>query len=136
MKKWQEFLLWFVVFFILNTSVESIKSFIENNMLNNWYFVLICFATLVLGWIGVFFAVKTLKNKGTKKPDKKKMFLTGFIYFVLVWSAFMGFETVDYSLKNNLLNHWFFFAVCLFFMFLGWAGSRLNSILPRPNKHK
>lgn len=134
MKKWQEFSLWFLVFFTLDVVFDFIKSLIEKGFLEKWYLILFAFLTIFLGWIGVLFIIKSLKNKKTKNTNPKKSFSLWFIYFVLIWSIFMAFDVMKYSLENDMLNYWYCFMFGLVFMFFGWAGGKLNNVLPKQGK--
>lgn len=136
MKKWQEFLLWFVIFFALDRVFDFIKSLTEKGFLEEWCLILFAFLTIFLGWIGVLFVVKSLKNKKTKNMNPRKSFSIWFIYFVLIWSVFMTFDVMKYCLEKGMLNHWYYFMFGVIFIFIGWTGGCLNNILPKPNKHK
>lgn len=136
MKKWQEFLLWVLAFFALDAIFDFMKSLVEKGVLEKWCLALIAFLTLFLGWIGVLFAVKSLKNRKTKNVERKKSFLVWFIYFVLIWSIFVTFDVMKYSLENGMLNHLYCFMFGVVFMFLGWAGGKLDKMFSKSNKHK
>ena len=98
--------------------------------------VLVAFLTLLFGWIGVLFVVKSLKNKRTKNTEPQKSFSFWFIYFVLIWSVFMTFDVMKYCLENGMLNHWYSFVFGVVFIFIGWAAGHLGNILPKSNKHR
>jgi len=132
MKKWQDFLLWVVVFVMWDTFIEFIKSCIERGMFSDWFFVLLCVAVFVLAWVGVFFGMKILKDKKIKKTSTKINFLTWAMEFVLFWSVFVAFDVARYLLEHGMLNGWVLLFVCVAFMFVGWAGGRLDSILFKP----
>jgi len=136
MKKWQKFLLWFVMFAVLGAISDCVKYFIESGVLNKWTFVFVGFAAFIIGWIGILFGVKFLQQKGkeTKKDKKKKDCLISFIYFMLVWSVFIVFDIMRYSWENNMLDKYYFFVIGLVCMFLGWADARLEGILPKRKK--
>ena len=136
MKKWKEFLLWFLAFWALDAIFDFIKSMIDKGILEKWCLVLVAFLTLLFGWIGVLFVVKSLKNKRTKNTEPQKSFSFWFIYFVLIWSVFMTFDVMKYCLENGMLNHWYYFVFGVVFMFIGWAAGRLGNILPKSNKHR
>ncbi len=129
MKKWQEFLLWGICFAFVDTVFDFIKSLAENGILNTWTFAMVVLAMFIAGWIGVFFAIKPLKNK---KAVKKNNLIIGYAYFVLIWSVYITFDLMKYSLENNMLNTWYFFGIGLVFMFVGWAGCRLDRVLFKP----
>jgi len=132
MKKWQDFLLWVIVFVMWDTFIEFIKSCIENGMFGEWVFVVLCSAVFVLAWVGVFFGMKVLKDKKINKTPKKITFLTWGMEFVLFWSVFAAFDVARYLLEHGMLNGLALLVVCVVFMFIGWAGGRLDSILFKP----
>lgn len=133
MKIRQRFLFWFVMFAMLGAISDVIKYFIESGVLNRWFFVLTGFSAFVIGWIGVLFGVRFLqqKSKETKKDKKKKDYLINFIYFMLVWSVFIAFDMMRYSLENNMLDKYYFFGIGLVCMFIGWMAARLENIVPK-----
>ena len=134
MKKWQDFLLWILCFVGLDTWFDFIKSMIEKGVLSKWAFPIIGFIIFVLGWVGAFFVVKVLKNKKAKKTEHRESFYIWFIWFVLFLSVFIMADVMRYFLENNMLNMWCFIIIGLCFMFIGWAGGRLDNLLFKPKK--
>ena len=132
MKRWQDFLLWVVLFVLWDTLAEFIKSSAEAGILSDWFFVLLSLGVFVSVWIAVFFGVRTLKNKKVKKTEKKKSFLTWGTEFVLFWSVCVTFDVAIYLLEHNMLNGWLLLGVCMLFMFIGFVGGRLNDLLFKP----
>ena len=137
MKKWQDFLLWVVLFVLWDTLAEFVKSGAEAGLLSEWFFALFSFGVFVLAWLAVFFCLRILKGKKIKKTEKKKSFLTWGIEFVLFWSVFVTFDVARYLLEHDMLNGWLLLGVCMLFMFIGLVGGRLSDMLfkPKTNKH-
>lgn len=133
MKKWQEFLLWFVCFAFIGVIFEFIKTLAESGTLSKWTFALVALAMFIVGWIAAFIGAKSLKNK---KTEKKNTWIIGLIYFVIVWSVCMTFDVMRYSLENNILNTYYFFGIGTVLMFTGWACGRMETVLPKPKKRK
>lgn len=136
MKKWQDFVLWILCFVGLDTFFDFIKSLTEKGLLNMWAFPIIGFIIFVLGWVAVFFVAKALKNKKTKKTEVKESFYVWFIWFVLFLSVFIMADVMRYFLENNMLNIWSLMVIGWCFMFIGWAGGRLDNLLLKPKKRK
>ena len=134
MKRWRDFLFFFVVFVLWDTLVEFIKSGTKTGVVSDWFFVVFSIVVFVLAWVGVFFWVKVLKNKKIKKTEKKIKFLTWAVDFVLFWSVFAVFDVARYLLEYAMLNGWSLLIVCVLFMFIGWAGGRLDNLLFKPKK--
>ena len=65
-----------------------------------------------------------------------KSWILGFIYFISIWSVFMTFDVMKFSLENNMLNKYYFFGIGIVFMFIGWAEGRLDKILPKPKNKR
>ncbi|MBO4683477.1 MAG: hypothetical protein J5611_02790 [Alphaproteobacteria bacterium] len=133
MKKWQEFLLWFVCFAFIYVAVEFIKTLAENGTLSKWTFALVALAMFVVGWIAAFIGAKSLKSK---KTEKKNNWIVGLIYFVIVWSVCMTFDVMIYSLENNILNTYYFIGIGSALLFTGWACGRMETVLQKPKKRK
>ncbi len=133
MKKWQEFLLWFVCFVFIDATFEFIKILVENGTLSKWTFALVALAMFVVGWIAAFVGAKSLKNK---KTGKRNNWIVGLIYFVVVWSVCMTFDVMSYSLENNILNTYYFFGIGTALLFTGWASCRMETVLLKPKKRK
>lgn len=133
MKKWQEFLLCGVCIVLVDVVFEFIKSLVENGSLNIWTFAVVALAMLVAGWMGVFVGAKSLKNK---KTVKNSSWIVGFIYCVIIWSVYMVFDLMKYSLENNILNTYYFFGIGIALMFIGWGTGRLDGMLPKPKKKR
>lgn len=131
MKKFQEFLLWFVCFAFIDMISEFIKISTENSVLNKWAFVLFGLIIFIVCWTVVFLNTKQLKNE-----KKNKRWLTGFICFTIVWSVYMTFDVIRYSLENNMLNIYYFFGIGTVLMFTGYAVGRLENILPKLNNKR
>lgn len=134
MKRWQDFVLWILCFVGLDMWFDFIKSMIENGVLSKWAFPLIAFVMFVLGWVAVFFVAKALKNKKIKKTEFKESFGVWFIWFVLFLSVFIMADVMRYFLENNMLNIRSLIVIGWCFMFIGWAGGRLDSVLFKPKK--
>ncbi len=134
MKRWRDFLFFFVVFVLWDTLVEFIKSGTKTGVVSDWFFVVFSIAVFVLAWVGVFFGLRILKDKKIKKTEKKINFLIWAVDFVLFWSVFAIFDVARYSLEYAMLNGWSLLVVCVLFMFIGWAGGRLDSVLFKPKK--
>lgn len=136
MKKWQDFVLWILCFVGLDTFFDFIKSLTEQGVLNMWAFPIIGFIIFVLSWVAVFFVAKALKNKKIKKTEHRESFYVLFIWFVLFLSVFIMADMMRYFLENNMLNIWCFMVMGICFMFIGWAGGRLDNLLLKPKKRK
>lgn len=134
MKRWRDFLFFFVVFVLWDTLVEFIKSGTKTGVVSDWFFVVFSIAVFVLVWVGVFFGLRILKDKKIKKTEKKIKFLTWAVDFVLFWSVFAVFDVARYLLEYAMLNGWSLLIVCVLFMFIGWAGGRLDNLLFKPKK--
>ncbi len=134
MKRWRDFLFFFVVFVLWDTLVEFIKSGTKTGVVSDWFFVVFSIAVFVLAWVGVFFGLRIVKDKKIKKTEKKINFLIWAVDFVLFWSVFAVFDVARYLLEYAMLNGWSLFVVCVLFMFIGWAGGRLDSVLFKPKK--
>ena len=134
MKEWQDFLLWVVAFVLWDTLVEFIKSGTKTGVVSDWFFVVFSIAVFVLAWVGVFFGLRILKDKKIKKTSKKINFLIWAVDFVLFWSVFAVFDVARYLLEYGMLNGWSLLVVCILFMFIGWAGGRLEGLLFKPKK--
>lgn len=134
MKRWRDFLFFFVVFVLWDTLVEFIKSGTKTGVVSDWFFVVFSILVFVLAWVGVFFGLKILKDKKIKKTSKKINFLTWGMEFVLFWSVFVAFDVARYLLEHGMLNGLALLFVCVTFMFIGWAGGRLDNLLFKPKK--
>ena len=66
MKKWQKFIIWFVYLCLVSVPFDLIKYFLDNNLLNKWYFFGAGFALFFLGWLGFLLEIKL----GTKRKRK------------------------------------------------------------------
>ena len=129
MKKWQSFLLSFLLFFTVDISLDFIKSLIENDTLNKWMFAVFGLLIIGAGITGLLLVTKRLKQ--AKKHDDR--FLVWFIYLILIWTAF---DVMKYSLENNMLNHWYFLIIAFIFMSLGYIGRQIDTVLQNPRKLK
>ena len=133
MKKRQEFLFSFICLCFMSLGFDYVKLLVENGVLSKWGFVLIALLVLVIGWMAVYAGAKSLKNK---KMESWKSWILGFIYFISIWSVFMTFDVMKFSLENNMLNKYYFFGIGIVFMFIGWAEGRLDKILPKPKNKR
>lgn len=129
MKKWQSFLLSFLLFFTVDISLDFIKSLIENDTLNKWMFAVFGLLIIGAGITGLLLVTKRLKQ--AKKHDDR--FLVWFIYLILIWTAF---DVMKYSLENSMLNHWYFLIIAFIFMSLGYIGRQIDTVLQNPRKLK
>lgn len=129
MKKWQSFLLSFLLFFTVDISLDFIKSLIENGTLNKWIFAVFGLLIIGAGITGLLLVTKRLKQ--AKKHDDR--FLVWFIYLILIWTAF---DVMKYSLENSMLNHWYFLIIAFIFMSLGYIGRQIDTVLQNPRKLK
>lgn len=128
MKKWQEILLCVVMLVFADTFFDFIKTLSENGTLSKWFFVLVSLIVFVVGWTAVFLSVKSSKNR------QHKQWKPVFTYVFVVYSFFMTFDVMKYSLENNMLNTYYFYAIGLALIFVGWATEHLYRILPTQQK--
>ena len=125
MKKWQGFLLSFLLFFTVDISLDFVKSLIENGTLNKWIFAVFGLLIIGAGITGLLLVTKRLKQ--AKKHDDRV--LVWFIYLILIWTAF---DVMKYSLENKMLNHWYFLIIAFIFMSLGYIGRQIDTISQNP----
>ncbi len=135
MKRWQEFLFWVVCISLIDVFFLGVKNLTGIVLLNKWAPVVASFIMFVIGWIGVWFAVKSLKHKRTN-TEKKNRLITGFVCVVEVWSVFLVFDTVEYFLENDMLRKSYFGIIIIVSMFLGWAAARAEPVLFKQKKKR
>jgi uncharacterized membrane protein len=135
MKRWQEFLFWLVCISLIDVFFLGVKNLTGIVLLNKWAPVVASFIMFVIGWIGVWFAVKSLKHKRTN-TEKKNWLITGFVCVVEVWSVFLVFDTVEYFLENDMLRKSYFGIIIIVSMFLGWAAARVEPVLFKQKKKR
>ncbi len=135
MKRWQEFLFWVVCISLIDVFFLGVKNLTGIVLLNKWAPVVASFIMFVIGWIGVWFAVKSLKHKRTN-TEKKNRLITGFVCVVEVWSVFLVFDTVEYFLENDMLRKSYFGIIIIVSMFLGWAAARVEPVLFKQKKKR
>lgn len=135
MKRWQEFLFWVVCISLIGVFFWGVKNLTGIVLLNKWAPVVASFIMFVIGWIGVWFAVKSLKHKRTN-TEKKNRLITDFVCLVEVWSVFLVFDTVEYFLENDMLRKSYFGIIIIVSMFLGWAAARVEPILFKQKKKR
>lgn len=74
MKKWQEFLIWIIYFILVDVCFDFIQYFLDYSVFNRWYFFIVGFALLSLGWLGCWLDSKlgTIKKLNKNLKLRKK----------------------------------------------------------------
>lgn len=132
MKKWQIALLWTALCLILMIPYSIVQTLTEDGILPKWSFAMTDITIFIVGWMYVFFRIKTLKNK----QDAKKKLIRGFADIMIIWSIFMGSDMIAYFVNNNITNKWYFLAVGVVYIFIGWISARLDTIIPKTKDKK
>lgn len=133
MKRWQEFFVWGLCFVLVDVGFGLIRTMVENGALDKYVFVGAALAGLLIGWGALFFIANLSKQK---KSVKKNPWVFGAVYFILIWSVYMAFEVIDFSLAHNMLNKWYFMTIGMVCMFIGWSAGRMDNMLPKAKKVK
>ncbi len=130
MNFWKKFLLLFACFFVLDLFFMLIKSLIENSMFGVYMFPLIALLVFVVGWLCVFFMVKSSKNNN----KKRNLFLVNFVSFVIIISVLILDDVMLFLLEKDFRNELYFLSIGFMFLFVGFVIGRLYNMLPKNKK--